>query len=148
LSDQLGCYSCFHASIVDGKSPSDCRECAMCLRNPAIMSRKDNPKIINVDGIDFPFPIDMYITRDRLMYEDYMRAKKIVQAIQEELDKRQPGNVPRHDPWKDWYPQVPGQPKPYNPGGWWIHQPNWKYQKHTTSDNTRESPAESYCKSE
>lgn len=140
-NDILGCYGCFHASIVDGKSPSECRECQMCLRNPIIMSRKDNPKTIVVEGIEFPFPIDMYITRDRLMYEDYMRAKKLLQAIQEELNKRPQTNIPKHDPWKDYYPVHDPQPQPYNP--WWTgwKTPTWK----KTTDQPVE-PDYSYCK--
>lgn len=112
------------------------------------MSRKDNPKTINVDGIDFPFPIDMYITRDRLMYEDYMRAKKLLQAIQEQLDKRQQyEKIPKHDPWKDWYPSIPDpQPQPYNP--WWGHtRPTWKYEKTTSEDKTVQD-TEFTCKSD
>lgn len=126
MSDQLSCNGCFHASVVDGKTPNpECKECLMCLRNPAILSRKDNPKTIIVEGVEFPFPIDMYITRDRLMYEDYMRAKKILQAIQEELDKRQHSNIPANDKWRD-YPIYPAtDPQPYYP--WWTptYRKNW-----------------------
>lgn len=75
------CKSCFHSKTQTGKSDASCRECNICIRNPEFASKRNFDKKITIEGVTFEAPMDMYISRDRMRYEDYMRMKKIMEAL-------------------------------------------------------------------
>lgn len=109
------CDGCYHCIKKDTCSiPSNDQECAICIRNPSNLSRRDLEREIEIDGTKFKAPLDMYISHDRMKFEDFMRTKKIIEAIEQARRDRVPQwpdpktNIP--DPWKPWVP-----PQPYYP---------------------------------
>jgi len=67
-----------------------------------------------IEGVTFEAPMDMYISRDRMRYEDYMRMKKILEALaRKDLESK------KRDPVEEWpkFPIVPLGPGSYP---YWI----------------------------
>jgi len=97
------CKNCFHSISKKGEPDASCRECNICIRNPEFASKRNFDKKITIEGVTFEAPMDMYITRDRMRYEDYMRMKKILEALAtKDLEKR------KEDELQQW----PKFPKP------------------------------------
>ena len=87
MSNGYTCDGCFHCKKANGTGteivaiPGADVECSICIRNPSNLSRRDLEREIEIDGTKFKAPLDMYIARDRMKFEDYMRTKKIIEAI-------------------------------------------------------------------
>jgi len=109
------CKNCFHSISQKGELNPNCRECSICIRSPEYASKRNFNKKIEIEGVTFEAPMDMYISRDRMRYEDYMRMKKITEA----LARREYEDVLKLKKPIRWAPD-----SPIIPG---ITRPNWEY---------------------
>lgn len=138
MSTQVTCEGCYHANK-NGNCGTD-QECSLCIRNPSLISSRILEKEVEIDGIKFKAPMDMYIAKDRMKFEDYMRTKRIIEAI-DAAKRTRPTQWPERKDDNPWY--VPPQPYyPFHPQYpvYWAKTPPWqtalpnKWQKKTTSD--------------
>lgn len=107
----ITCEGCYHSKI-DGSCGND-KECSLCIRNASLMSSRTLEKEIEIDGVKFKSPMDMYITRDRMKFEDYMRTRKIIEAIESARREK----TPYQNPYPGGTIPQPNYPPPLYPEG-------------------------------
>lgn len=122
------CKGCFHSTEKDEYSPN-VKECQICIRNPEFASKRTTDRTVIIEGIAFDVPMDMYVTKDRMRYEDYMRMKKILDALMKKNEEEQAKkkndpqpyipcpNYPNYPNYPNWFPQG---------GGWQVYPHHWQ----------------------
>lgn len=115
-NNPMTCTGCYHSTKEE--TPSICRECEICIRNPSVFSNRTLEKTVDIDGVAFTAPMDLYITHDRKRFEDWLFMKKLQEiAISRKDFTPMPNPMPYPNP-----ASYPNYPSPYWRTKWYTKQ--------------------------
>ena len=130
----MTCEGCYHSNT-DGTNGT-CQECDMCVRNPSVFSSRTLERQVNIEGVIFKAPMDLYITHDRKRLEDFLLMKRLQEIAIARKEPKPQIPDPIIYPYPDVYP-YPNYPSPYWSSKWvkWWVQNNDDSGKYTSNDS-------------